>query len=348
MAVSTEKFGVTTAGEEVTKYTLSNKKGMSVSVIDFGANVVSIMVPDKNGKVDDIVLGFDDVPGYEVNGCFFGGLIGRHGNRIGDAKFTISGKTYEVQKNDGKNNLHGGTPEFNKVMYKAETTEDSVIFTRVSKDGEQGFPGNLDVKMTYTVTEDNEFILTYDCESDQDTICNLTNHSYFNLAGHDAGDVCDHKVKIKANQITLTTDDLIPMGDMLDLAGTPMDLNELTRVGDNIDSDFGPLKLAGGYDHNYVIDREDNGEVIYIGEAVEEKSGRKMEVYTDLVGVQFYTGNFIVDEAGKNGVHYKRRQGLCFETQFFPNAMNVPSFKSSVLKAGDKYHSVTKYVFGTI
>ena len=255
MSVSQKSFGTTKNGEEVTLYTITNKNNVSVSVIDYGANLVSLMVPDKNGNVEDIVLGFDNVAGYEVNGCFFGAFIGRHGNRIGDAKFELDGVTYELEKNDGKNNLHGGTPGYHQVMYQAAVGDNSVTFTRVSPDGEQGYPGNLDVSLTYTLTDDNELKLHYVTKSDKNTLCNLTNHSYFNLKGHKGGQITDHIVTIKANGFTSTSDDLIPDGTIVDVTGTPMDFRKPRCVGDDIDSDYPPIVLAGGYDHNYVLDK---------------------------------------------------------------------------------------------
>ena len=194
MSVEKINFGKTSAGEEVSMYTLENKNGMKAQFIDYGANLVSLFVPDKDGKLADVVLGFDNVAAYEVNGCFFGSFIGRHGNRIGDAKFELNGTTYELEKNDGKNNLHGGTPGYNKVMYQAETGENSVTFSRVSPDMEQGYPGNLEISVTYTLTDDNELKLDYKAKSDKDTLCNVTNHSYFNLKGHNGGDITDHEV----------------------------------------------------------------------------------------------------------------------------------------------------------
>lgn len=255
MSVAQKSFGTTKNGEEVTLYTITNKNNVSVSVIDYGANLVSLMVPDKNGNVEDIVLGFDNVAGYEVNGCFFGAFIGRHGNRIGDAKFELDGVTYELEKNDGKNNLHGGTPGYHQVMYQAAVGDNSVTFTRVSPDGEQGYPGNLDVSLTYTLTDDNELKLHYVTKSDKNTLCNLTNHSYFNLKGHKGGQITDHIVTIKANGFTSTSDDLIPDGTIVDVTDTPMDFRKPRCAGDDIDSDYPPIVLAGGYDHNYVLDK---------------------------------------------------------------------------------------------
>lgn len=344
MSLETRKFGVTKNGEEVTLYALTNKNGMKAEFIDYGANIVSLYVPDQNGKLDDVVLGFDDVAGYEVNGCFFGALIGRHGNRIGGAQFELNGVTYELEKNDGENNLHGGTPGYHHVMYKAEASDTCVAFLRTSPDMEQGYPGNLDIRVSYTLTDDNELKITYEAKSDKDTLCNMTNHSYFNLKGHDGGEITDHDVWIKANGFTETTDDLIPNGTIVDVTGTPMDFRTKKAIGDDIGADYKPLTIAGGYDHNYVLDKK-AGVVEKVAELSEKTSGRTMEVYTDLPGMQLYTGNFIDREAGKQGVTYTKRNGVCFETQFFPNSIHVPSFEPCVLKAGETFTSTTIYRF---
>ncbi len=237
-------------------------------------------------------------------------------------------------------------------MYQASVTQtegaDRITFSRTSPDGEQGFPGNLDLKMTYELNDKDELVLIYEGVSDQDTLVNLTNHTYFNLAGHDSGNILDHKVVIQANEFTPTTDDLIPMGEIMEVKGTPMDFTSPRRVGDDIDADFAPIKIAGGYDHNFVLDRDDNGKVLYAGELIEEATGRVMKIETDLVGMQFYTGNFIGNEQGKDGAEYHKRDGLCFETQYFPNSCNVESFKSCVCKAGVPFRTVTKYGFTTV
>lgn len=344
MSMATRNFGKTKDGIEVTQYTITNKSGMCFSAIDYGANIVSLMVPDKNGKLEDIVLGFDDVAGYEVNGCFFGAFIGRHGNRIGQARFELNGTTYELEKNDGENNLHGGTPGYHQVMYQAAATDNSITFTRVSPDGEQGYPGNLEIAVTYTLTDDNELKLDYKTKSDKDTLCNLTNHSYFNLKGHDGGEITDHIVTIRANGFTGTSDDLIPDGTIVDVTDTPMDFRQPRRIGDDVDSEYAPIVLAGGYDHNFVLDKPE-GAFEKVAEVTEPSSGRKMEVYTDLPGMQLYSGNFIEKEEGKKGQTYTRRTGICFETQFFPNSINVPTFTPCILKAGETFHSQTVYKF---
>ncbi len=344
MSVTTSNFGTTKDGKEVTLYAIENKNGMKAEVIDYGANIVRLFVPDKEGKLDDVVLGFDDVAGYEVNGCFFGAFIGRHGNRIGDARFELNGVTYELEKNDGENNLHGGTPGYHQVMYEAASMDNSVTFYRVSPDMEQGYPGNLEISVTYTVTDDNELKISYLAKSDTDTLCNVTNHSYFNLKGHNGGEITDHKVWIRANGFTETTDDLIPNGNIVDVTGTPMDFREKKAIGNDIEADYRPLTIAGGYDHNFALDKTP-GKIEKVAELSEETTGRTMEVYTDLPGMQLYTGNFIQKENGKNGAEYTKRTGVCFETQFFPNSVNVPAFDSCVLKAGDAFASTTIYRF---
>jgi len=349
MKITQKPFGKTKNGEEATLYTITNSNGMKVSFTDYGANIVSIIVPDRNGKLDDVALGFENIEGYEDNKPGFGSFIGRSANRIGGAKFELNGKVYELEKNDGANNLHGGSPGYNKVMYDTEIFEDgdmiSIEFSRLSPDGEQGFPGNLDITVTYSLTDNNELVIEYHAVSDKDTVVNLTNHSYFNLSGHNSGDILNHKVWINADKFTPTTDDLIPTGELRDVSGTPMDFRTLKRIGDDIDSDYEPLRQAGGYDHNYVLNNE-SGEVEKVAELVDESTGRVMEVFTNKPGMQFYTSNMLTPvENGKDGATYGKRAGVCFETQYFPNACNIKSFPSSILKAGQEYDFVTIYKF---
>jgi aldose 1-epimerase len=352
MKITQKSFGKTARGEEATLYTITNGNGMKVSFTDYGANIVSIIVPDAKGNFADVNLGFETLAGYEENGAGFGSFIGRHANRIGGAKFELNGKVYELDKNDGENNLHGGFTGYNKFLYETEVYEEddmaTVEFSRLSPHMEQGFPGNLDVTVTYSLTEANELVIEYLAVSDKDTIVNLTNHAYFNLSGHNSGSVLDHKVWIKANQFTPTSKDLIPTGELRDVTGTPMDFRVLKKIGQDIDSDYEPIVLAGGYDHNYVLDTSGT-QVEKVAELVDENSGRKMEVFTDLPGLQFYTGNFLkpVDYC-KDGARYNKRDGVCFETQFFPNSCNIESFPSCVLKAGQEFDSVTIYKFSTI
>lgn len=349
MKITQKSFGKTKSGEDATLYTVTNNNGMEVSFTDYGANIVSIIVPDRNGDFADVALGYKNIEGYENNDPGFGSLIGRNANRIGGAKFELSGKVYELEKNEGENNLHGGNPAYNKVMYETEIYEEeemiSIDFSRLSPDMEQGFPGNFDLTVTYTLTEGNELMIEYHGVSDKDTVVNLTNHSYFNLSGHNSGSIIDHKVWIKANQFTPTSDDLIPTGEYRDVEGTPMDFRKLKSIGQDIDSDYEPLVQAGGYDHNYVLDN-DSGDVEKVAELVDESTGRVMEVFTDMPGLQFYSSNMLTPvENGKDGARYDKRTGVCFETQHFPNACNIEGFPSSLLNAGQHYEYVTIYRF---
>lgn len=349
MKISQQPFGVTKNGEKATKYILTNDHGMKVTLSDYGANVIGIVVPDKNGKQDDVVLGYDDLKSYEVNSCAFGSLIGRHANRIEGARFVLNGKTYELEKNNGENNLHSGSKSFNKYMYETEVYEEeeeiSVEFSRLSPDMEQGFPGNLDYSVTYTLTNDNELVIEYYAVSDQDTIVNMTNHSYFNLAGHQKGDVLTQEVQIDSNQITSIKEGLIPTGEYTMVENTPMDFRVKKPIGRDINENYAPLVMAGGYDHNYVLNT--NGkDIVKVAELDDPSSGRSMEVYTDLPGIQLYTGNFISEgEKGKDGAVYGKHSGVCFETQYYPNSCNIKEFPSVIRKAKEEYESVTIYKF---
>ncbi len=349
MKITQKSFGKTSKGEEATLYTIANSNGMKVTFTNYGANIVSIFVPDSKGNVADIALGFENIAGYEENGPGFGSFIGRHANRIGGARFELNGKVYELEKNDGENNLHGGSVGYNKFIYEAEIYEEediaSIEFSRLSPHMEQGFPGNLDISVTYSLTETNELVIEYYANSDKDTIVNLTNHCYFNLAGHNSGSIQDHQVWIKANQFTPTTKDLIPTGELSDVSGTPMDFRTMKKIGQDIDADYEPLKMAGGYDHNFVLDTSGT-EVEKVAELYEEKSGRRMEIFTDMPGIQLYTANMLNPvKNGKGGATYAKRTGICFETQYFPNSCNIKTFPSCVLKAGKEYDSVTIYKF---
>ena len=355
MNVTKQGFGTTKDGKEATLYVMENKNGMKVTVSDFGAVIVNIFAPDRDGNFEDVALGYDSVTGYEDNGPGYGSFIGRHANRIGGATFTVGGKTYELAKNDnGVNNLHSGPKSYNKYFYDVETFVDeesvSVEFSRTSPDGEQGFPGNLDVSVTYTLTNDNDLAIEYFAVSDKDTVINLTNHTYFNLAGQASGPVLDQEVWINSHQITPTDKLLIPTGEIMDITGTAMDFQTAKPIGQDIEADMECLKIAGGYDHNYVLDLDiEDDEMELVASLYDKKSGRKMEVYTDLPGMQLYTGNFINPAGdpnkGKGGVAYVRRGGVCFETQFYPNSCNIPSFPTSIFQAGEPYDFCTVYSF---
>lgn len=350
MGMKKELFGKTKEGLDVFAYTLKNKNGMELTCLDFGAVIQKLLVPDANQKIEDIVLGYDNVEGYEEDTCGFGAFIGRHANRIGGAKFVINGTEYQLEKNDGENNLHGGTPGYNKVMYEVEYLEDeeaqSIEFSRLSKDMEQGYPGNLDITVTYTLTDDNELVIEYLAVSDKDTLVNLTNHSYFNLSGHKSDTIEDHKMLIQADYFTPTDDALIPTGEIRMVEGTPMDFRSMKRIGDNIDADYLPIKQGNGYDHNFVLNIAQDDVVSFVAQLEDDKSGRIMKVFTNLPGLQVYTANGLsVKKNGKEGMEYGKRAGICFETQFYPNSCNISNFTSCELKAGSEYDYVTVYKF---
>ncbi|MCR4720879.1 MAG: galactose mutarotase [Lachnospiraceae bacterium] len=348
MSVSISEFGSLKDGSKASLYTITNKNGLTAEITDFGANLVRLFVPDRNGKSDDVVLGFDDVLGYSDNPSYFGSTIGRNANRIADSKFTLNGETFELEVNDGPNNLHSSFDNgYNKRFFKAQIKgEDSVCFSLSSADKDQGFPGNLEMSVTYTLTDDNELVLTYNGRSDKDTVFNPTNHSYFNLSGHASGSAMHCKLQLNSVELTKVRDGSIPTGEFLKLAGTPFDFSELTTIADRIDNNDDQLEIGGGYDINYVVDKK-VGEYGFTALLVDEKSGRSVTVYTDLPGVQFYAGNFIKTQKGKQGVTYKKRDAVCLETQFYPDAVNHPEFPQPILKAGEEFKSVTTYKFGT-
>jgi aldose 1-epimerase len=345
MKVSEAKFGQTKTGEDIILYTLENSKGMKATVMNYGAILVDLLVPDKAGNVADVVLGFDKPEDYFGNPSFFGALIGPCGNRIADATFEIDGETYQLDVNDGKNNLHSHIDlGYHKRMWDAEVLSDGVAFSLKDEDGSMGFPGNKSFKVVYTLDEDNALTLTYDAASDKKTIINPTNHSYFNLDGHDSGKILGHKLRLAASRYTEVVEGAIPTGELPPVAGTPMDFTVSKEIGLEIDADMEQLTLVQGYDHNWVIDDYD-GTLRLVGTLEGAASGRKMEVYTDLPGIQFYAGNCIAPQAGKKGANYDVRSGLCLETQFFPDSIHQPSFPSSVFGPDKAYHSKTIYKF---
>lgn len=344
MGMTTKSFGMTAKGREATLYTFTNKSGMSMSVTDFGASLVSVFVPDKNGEMVDVVLGYDDVTGYENGTTFFGASVGRNANRIGNASFEINGKRYQLEKNDNGNNLHSGLNFYNKRMWDIQSKNyESITFTLHSMDGDQGYPGALDMEVKYTLTENNEVKIEYYSVPSEDTIINMTNHSYFNLNGHNSGSVLDQEVGIVSKYFTIADRELIPTGELVEVAGTPMDFNVKKTIGKEIGADYEPLVLAGGYDHNWAL--ENNGKFDLVAEMSAKDTGITMEVYTDLPGMQFYTGNFIEREEGKDGAIYKKNHGACFETQFFPDAIHKENFKSPICLAGENYRTLTVYKF---
>ena len=336
-------FGATVKGDETKLYTLTNKNGMEIAVSDYGATLVQVIVPDKEGKPGDVVLGYDEAAGYEEGDLFFGAIVGRSANRIGGASFELNGVTYQLEKNDNGNNLHSGMDFYNQRMWKVkETADDHITFELDSPDGDQGYPGAVHIEVTYTLTEDNAVKIAYHAVPDADTLINMTNHSYFNLSGHASGTAWNAKVWIDADAFTETDAELIPTGMVVPVEGTPMDFRKEKVVEKEIGADYTPLKLAGGYDHNWVL----NGKGFRKAASAEsEETGIKMEVYTDLPGIQFYSGNFLAGSKGKEGAVYEKGYGICFETQYFPDAIHKENFESPITKAGEVYDTTTVYKF---
>lgn len=352
MGIVKDVFGAMPDGTKVYKYTLKNHKGVSASFITLGGVWVSMIVPDREGIMEDVVLGYDDLDSYRKNTPHFGAPIGRNANRIGGAVLNINNKDYKLEANQGPNNLHSGSDLYHRRVWQcqeSETEEGSRLdFTLESPDGDQGYPGRAEIRVSYTLTEDNSLVLDYHMICDADTIANFTNHSYFNLAGHGSGAVLNQEVWINAKNYTPADENSIPTGEIAPVAGTPMDFTGMKPIGKEIEEDFEALVLGNGYDHNWVLDHRE-GELALAAKAVDPVSGRGMEVYTDLPGMQFYTANFLTDEmAGKGGAHYDRRHGFCFETQYYPDAVHKPEFPSPVLKKGEVYQTRTIYKFLTV
>lgn len=345
--VAQQDFGMAD-GKQITLYTLTNSHGMSISVMSYGAILVKVIVPDRDGKMDDVVLGYDDISGYLSKGDpYFGATVGRYGNRIAKGKFTLNGHEYTLAVNNGPNALHGGLKGFDKQVWKADiesTDPPSVLFSRVSPDGEEGYPGTMKVSVRYTLTGKNQIKLYYTATTDKPTVLNLTHHSYFNLSGAGSGSVLDDIVTINADAYTPVDDTLIPTGEIRKVAGTPMDFRQPHSIGERIDQVPGkPV----GYDHNFVLNDYDSG-VRWIATVVDPKSGRRLKVSSDQPGVQFYTGNFLDGTVtGKGGKVYEQHTAFCFEPQHFPDSPNEPKFPSVVLKPGQTYHSTIIYGFDT-
>lgn len=345
MSIRKELFGTLNDGTSIYKYWLENKNGMKASVINYGAILVNLMVPDVKGDVKDVVLGYDSLDDYEDNGCFFGAVIGPNANRIGGASFKIDGVEYDVDTNDGPNNLHSHMDDgYHKMVWNVDTTENSVIFSINDVDGNMGFPGNKKISVAYSLSDDNELQLTYQGSSDKNTIINLTNHTYFNLDGHDSGEMLDHTLMLNASAYTPIVPGAIPTGEIASVASTPFDFLTAKAIRRDIEMDNEQLKLTGGFDHNWVIDNAD-GTLKKIATVASDKTGRKMDVFTTLPGVQFYAGNAIKEHTGKGGAKYGKRTGLCLETQYYPDSINKPNFPSCVFGPDRIYVSTTIYKF---
>ena len=347
-----QPFGKTANGSEVFLYTFKNASGMEVKVTNYGGTIESIRVKDRNGKFDDVVLGFSNLAGYtqKLNTAYFGALIGRYGNRIAKGAFKLDNHTYHVPINDGPNSLHGGTNGFNKQIWDAKDVsangEPALELHYLSKDGEMGFPGNLDVTVRYSLDEKNGLHIDYYAKTDKDTVLNLTNHSYFNLIGAGSATVLTHKVMLDADRFTPVNSTLIPTGKLESVSGTPFDFRKSTDIGARIGARSEQLKLGKGYDHNFVLNHP--GDLNKVAARVEEpKSGRVLEVYTTQPGIQFYSGNFLEGTMRGFGGVYRHRSALCLETQHFPDSPNQPNFPTTVLHPGEEFHQTTIYRFST-
>lgn len=342
-------FGTLHDGRNAMLYTLRNKNGLETAITNFGGIVISLRVPDRKGALEDIVLGYDSLRQYEADRSYFGAIVGRYGNRIGNAKFTLDGSEYTLAANDGGNHLHGGLRGFNKVLWTVDEKRSvpgrSLTLTYSSPDGEEGYPGALSVTFIYTLNDENELVIEYEAITDKPTVVNLTHHSYFNLAGAGARDVLDHELMIAADRFTPVDEGLIPTGELQSVEGTPMDFRTPTRIGDRIDYEDGQIHRGRGYDHNWVLNRESDLLQV-VASLFEPTTGRLMEVLTTEPGLQFYSGNFLDGTTrGKSGREYRLRTGLCLETQHFPDSPNKPDFPSTVLRPGERYHTVTAYRF---
>lgn len=351
MAIVKNFFGRTKDNVDVYIFTLTNSNGFSAKIMTYGATVVSIIAPDKNSNLDDVVLGYDNITSYENGDKYFGALIGRCANRIEYGKFKINDKEYSLAKNNGNNHLHGGIKGFDKVVWNVETIdcENNLLkLSYFSKNGEEGYPGNLNVTVTYTIAEDNSLIIHYEAISDKDTIVNLTNHSYFNLSGHPDSSVLNHKLIINSNKFTPNDKYSIPTGEIADVAGTPMDFKAFKIIGKEIDSGYEQTKLGLGYDHNWILNSNGNIDKI-AAKLIDEESSRALEVYTTNPAIQVYSSNFLDgSDIGKEGIHYNKRSAICLETQCIPNAINSISFDSPILKCSEKYSNTTIYKFSIL
>lgn len=342
-------FGTAPDGHAVGVFTLTNTHGVEVRVMTYGGIILSIKVPDRDGKLGDVVLGYDSLADYVRSSPYFGAIVGRYGNRIAHAQFALDGKTYTLAANNGPNALHGGLKGFDKVVWQATTLQNGdtmgVVLAYTSPDGDQGYPGALAAQVTYMLTDANELVVEYHATTDKATPINLTNHSYFNLAGAGKGDILGHILTLAADSITPVDSTLIPTGVIASVAGTPFDFRSATAIGARIDAQDHQIKNGGGYDHNFVLNRAEQ-QLKHFAHVVEPTTGRTLDVSTTEPGVQFYTGNFLDgSNVGKGGIPYKKRFGFCLETQHFPDSPNHPNFPSTILRPGATYDSRTVFAF---
>jgi aldose 1-epimerase len=347
-SITKRPFGKTAAGETVDIYTLRNAGGVETEITNYGGIVVSLKTPDRKGQMADVVLGFSSLGGYLAQHPYFGAIVGRYAGRIGNARFKLGGKEYKLAANNGENHLHGGIQGFDKAVWRAQEipgSEPALELQYVSRDGEEGYPGRLNVTVKYTLTSANELKIGYTATTDKDTVVNLTNHSYFNLKGQGEGDVLGHEVTIMASRFTPVDEELIPTGELRPVAGTPFDFTNPAAIGARISAGDQQLQFGRGYDQNFVLNGS-NGSLALAARVKEPASGRVMEVWTTEPGLQFYTGNFLDGKlAGKGGKVYQQRFGFCLETQHFPDSPNKPAFPTVILKPGAEYRTTTVYKF---
>lgn len=351
--VSKAHFGVMPEGDSIAQYTLSNNQDMEVKVITYGGIITHLSVPDKNGKVGDVVLGYDHLEGYLAGTPYFGAIVGRYGNRIAKGAFSLDGNEYTLAVNNGENHLHGGIKGFDKVVWDAEVIESKdgagVKLHYLSPHMEEGYPGNLDVYVTYILTADNVLEINYRATTDQPTVVNITQHSYFNLSGGSEDKILEHLIQIKSNEILPVDAGLIPTGKPMEVVDTPFDFNQLTRVGQRIDDEHEQMKLGGGYDHCWVLQKSNADALEWVIKAQDPISGRVFELATTEPGVQFYSGNFLDGSlTGKNDVNYVHRSGMCFEPEHYPDSPNQEQFPTTVLRPGEEYISTTLWKFSAV
>lgn len=342
MLFTKTNFGHTQNNEPVTLYHLENSSGAYIELLDYGCRLRSICVPDRTGTLRDVCLGYECIGDYESDSGSLGAAVGRHANRIGGAAFTVNGITYPVEKNDGNNHLHGGSKGFAFRMWNAVQKDDKIIFSRHFPDGEDGYPGNLDVTITYQWSEDNQLTITYQGISDRDTVYNVTNHTYFNLDGQEEGSILDHELMLLSSSITENDSESLPTGVLIPVADTPFDFRTFKTIGRDINIDNIQLKYGSGYDHNFVLDGTGYRK---IGILQSPASGIRMTCHTDQPGIQVYTANYLGGCKGKYGGDFHGRNSICLETQYFPNATNIPEFPSVILKANEAFTTVTSYCF---
>ena len=350
-SVARERFGVAPDGRPVDVFTLVNSRGIRMRVLTYGGIIQTLETPDRAGKLDDVVLGFDDLQGYVKSSPYFGAMVGRYGNRIARGRFTLDGQTYTLATNNGPNHLHGGIKGFDKVVWAAEPLQSDtavgLVLTHTSPDGDEGYPGTLRVKVTYTLTNRDELAIDAEAATDKPTIVNLTNHTYWNLAGDGTRDILGHVLQMESSAIVPVDSTLIPTGQLLPVAGTPFDFRTPTPVGARIGDPHVQIRYGGGYDHTFVLDRAGGAALSHAVRLAEPTTGRTLDIYTTEPGVQFYTGNFLDGSfAGKRGRVYLRRYGIALETHHYPDSPNQPSFPSVVLRPGETYRTRTVWRFG--